>query len=115
MLKALAEVTLRNGTPMQVILYEPPEEAYAGQTAQIGSSSWKQRVTIGIGQRGLYLQPKGAVVRYTALEVPWSHMRQEGDGVLQGEEMARIMVVPPQVGLLVPRDVWAKAERYAKR
>lgn len=29
MLKTLAEVTLRNGTPMQVILYEPPEEAYA--------------------------------------------------------------------------------------
>ncbi len=91
-----------------------PEGALVNQTAQIGTSSWKQRVTIGISQRGLYLHPKPPLLRYSAIEIPWSHMRFEGAGTLEGIETARVSVVPPAVTLAVPKEVWDKTEAYPK-
>jgi len=92
-----------------------PDQVLTKQNAQIGSTSWKAHVTIGLGQRGLYLHAKPPLLRYPAIEIPWSHLRYERETSLNGSTGARITVVPPQVSMVLPVEVWKQAEPFLKR
>ena len=91
-----------------------PDRALPKQSVQIGAAGWRERVTIGLGQRGLYVHLKPLYPPYPPIEIPWSDLRYESESLLFGAAAACLMVVPCGVPLVVPVGIWAEAQAFLR-